>query len=30
MRVLEITEMSASELKNMFAELNKKIDILIN
>ncbi len=30
MRLLEITDLSANELKAMFADLNKKLDVLIN
>ena len=30
MRVLEVTDMTANEVKTMFADLNKKIEVLIN
>ena len=30
MRVLEVTDMTANEVKAMFADLNKKIEVLIN
>ncbi len=30
MRVLEVTDMTANDVKTMFADLNKKIEVLIN